>query len=109
MMKFIYNTFFWAFAIYGLIEFLRIITNSIKYKECKQSGIYIVIAAKNAENTIEVFLRRFLERILNIENSLADEIIIADLGSEDKTENIIEKFGKDKNIKIIKLDSQKIL
>ena len=64
MENFIINGVIWTLALYGLIEIIRQIIYICSYTKLKSDGIYVIIAAKNQENTIEAFMRSILFRII---------------------------------------------
>ena len=102
MSEFIINGIFWVLAIYGLIEIVKTIINSFTYTNLKTDGIYIIIAAKDEEERIEGFIRSFLSKLSNEKGYLPKNIIITDLDSTDKTDEILSKLKLEyKNIKII--------
>ena len=88
MLDFILNGVFWVLALYGLFEIIKNILYIFTYTKFKSDGIYVIVAAKNQENTIEGFLRTFLFRLM--------------YGKEDETMKILSKLSKDyKSIKFI--------
>lgn len=95
MFSFIGTTILWTFALYGLWEFIKSIVYIYTYTNCKADGIYMIIAAKNQENKIEGFLRTLLFRILYGKEDYIKEVILTDLGSEDKTKTIMEKLAQE--------------
>ena len=101
MVNFIINTCIWTLALYGLFEIIKNIIYICTYVNYKEDGIYIIIATKNQENKIEGFLRSSLFKILYGKEEYIKDIIIADLGSNDKTKEIINKVTLDyNNVKI---------
>ncbi len=91
MIYYILNTILWTLAFYGIIELVKEIFDSV-YKSKKEN---LIIFVKNEEENIEWKIRKLLIKIKleNIKN--IEKIIIIDLGSEDKTKEILEKFEKD--------------
>ena len=59
---------------------------------CKEDGIYIIIATKNQENKIEVFLRSCLFKIFYGKEEYIKDVIVTDLCSNDKTREIEERI-----------------
>ena len=92
------NFMFWVFAIYGLIEFIKTIYYTITYTNLKSDGIYFIIATKNQEDKIEMFIRTILFRILYGKENNIKNIILTDLNSEDNTKKIVENMKKDYSI-----------
>ena len=101
MSNFIINTCLWTLALYGLFEIIKNIIYMFTYANHKEDGIYIIIATKNQENRIECFLRSCLFKIFYGKEDYIKDVIITDLGSKDKTQEIEEKISK--NIQGIKL------
>lgn len=95
MFDFISTSIIWILALYGLIEIIKSIYYSLIYSKIKTNGIYFIIAVKNQENQIEGFMRSFVFRILYGREEIVKDIIISDLGSTDKTKEILEKLKKD--------------
>lgn len=97
MIEFIMNTIFWTLAIYGLFEIIKNIIYISSYTKFKSDGIYIIIAAKNQEDKIEVFLRSMLFKIFYGKEEYLKNIIVTDLKSSDNTKEIIKKLSKEYN------------
>lgn len=95
MENFIINSLLWTFALYGLFELVRQIINICTYTNMKADGIYIIIAVKNQEERIEGFLRSCLFKLLYGKEEYIKDIIVADLGSTDKTKEIVDKMSLD--------------
>ena len=95
MENFIINSILWTLALYGLFELVRQIINIITYTNLSADGIYIIIGVKNQEERIEGFLRSSLFKILYGKEECIKDIIVADLGSTDKTKEIVRKMSFD--------------
>lgn len=95
MGNFIINSILWTLSLYGLFELIKQIVNIITYTNLRADGIYIIIGVKNQEEKIEGFLRSSLFKILYGKEEYLKNIIIADLGSTDKTKEIINKMSLD--------------
>ncbi len=95
MSTFIINAIIWTLAIYGLFEIIKNIIFTYTYTNLKADGIYMIIAVKNQENKIEVFLRSILFRILYGKDEYIRNVIVTDLNSKDNTKEILEKLSKD--------------
>lgn len=103
MLSFLINTFIWTLALYGLFEIIKNIIYVCTYSNYKDDGIYIIIATKNQENKIEVFLRSCLFKIFYGKEEYIKDIIITDLGSKDKTLEIENKISQNmQGIKVLK-------
>ena len=98
MLEFVMNTFFWTLAFYGLFEIIKNIIYISTYTKFKSDGIYVIIAVKNQEEKIEGFMRSILFRILYGKEECIKNVIIADLGSTDKTKEIAKKLEDDYKI-----------
>lgn len=95
MGNFIINSILWTLALYGLFELISQIVNICTYTNMKADGIYMIIAIKNQEERIEGFLRSILFKILYGKEEYIKDIIVTDLGSTDKTREIIDKMSID--------------
>lgn len=95
MDNFIINSILWTFALYGLFELIKQIIYMCTYTNMKADGIYIIIAVKNQEERIEGFLRSSLFKLLYGKEEYIKDIIVADLGSTDKTKEIVDKMSVD--------------
>ena len=98
MVNFLLNGVFWVLALYGLIEIIKTIYYTITYTNLKSDGIYFIIAAKNQEEQIEMFMRSTIFRILYGKENNIKNVIVTDLNSKDKTKQILENMSKDNNI-----------
>lgn len=106
MVDFIFNLIFWVLAIYGLIEIIKTVYYTIYYTKLKSDGIYFIIATKNQEDKIEIFMRSILFKIIyDGKEDAIKNFIVTDLGSKDKTKQILEKMQQD--YKFIKLTDWK--
>lgn len=95
MGNFIINSILWTLALYGLFELIKQIIYIYTYTNLKEDGIYIIIAVKNQEEKIEGFLRSSLFKIFYGKEEYIKDIIVTDLGSTDKTKEIVNKIGND--------------
>ena len=98
MLDFFINGIIWTLALYGLIEIIKTIYYVCTYTKIESDGIYFIIAVKNQEEKIEGFMRSILFRILYGKEECVKNVILTDLGSNDKTKEIIEKIADDYNI-----------
>lgn len=84
----------WILAIYGLIEIVISAFKFIVFMNNNVKDMYILIAVKNQENTIEGIIRSIVfKNIYHRNESLFNNIIIADMGSTDETLNILKKLA----------------
>ena len=93
MLDFFVNVVICTLAIYGLIEIVKSIYYIATYRSIKSDGIYLIIATKNQEKQIEGFLRNFLFRIIYGKEDMIKKIVVTDLGSNDRTKDIVDKIG----------------
>lgn len=102
MLEFIMFGIVWTLAIYGFIEIIKTIYFYLLHTKLNSNGIYLIVAVKNQEEKIEGVLRSILFRFIYGKEECINDIIVTDLGSQDKTPDIIEKLGEDYNsIKIL--------
>lgn len=94
MENFIINSILWTLALYGLFELIKQIINMCTYTNMKADGIYIIIAVKNQEEKIEGFLRSTIFKFLYGKEDYIKNIMIVDLKSTDKTNQIIKNMEK---------------
>ncbi len=95
MLDFITNGIIWTLALYGLIEIIKTIYYICTCTNLESDGIYFIVAVKNQEEKIEGFMRSILFRILYGKEECVKNVIVADLGSTDKTKEIVEKLEQD--------------
>lgn len=98
MLDFIINGIIWTLALYGLIEIIKTIYYVCTCTNLEAKGIYFIIAVKNQEERIEGFMRSILFRILYGKEEYIKDLIVTDLGSNDKTKEIVEKLAQDYRI-----------
>ena len=89
MLDFITNGIIWTLALYGLIEIIKTIYYICTCTNLESDGIYFIVAVKNQEEKIEGFMRSILFRILYGKEECVKNVIVADLGSTDKTKAIL--------------------
>ena len=65
------------------------------YTKCKSDGINLIVTVKNQEDKIEGFLRSLTFKILYGKEDTIKNIIVADLKSDDKTKEIVQKLSID--------------
>ncbi len=108
MVDFIKEAVLWIFAIYGFIEIIKTIKQSIAYTNLKTDKIYFILAVKNQENKIEGIVRSILFRILYGKEETIKNLIIADLNSTDDTFQIATKLENEyDNVKVVKWEECK--
>lgn len=95
MLDFILFGILWTFAIYGFIEIVKTIYFTLIHTNLRSDGIYLIVAVKNQEEKIEGVLRSILFRFIYGKEENINDIIVTDLGSTDKTPEIIEKLSMD--------------
>lgn len=97
MWEFILNATLWTLALYGMIEIIKTVIYVFSYTNLKSDGIYVVVAVKNQEKTIEGFMRSILFRLLYGKEEYIKNIIVADLDSKDNTLEILKRLQKEYN------------
>lgn len=95
MLDFILFGILWTFAIYGFIEIVKTIYFALIHTNLRNNGIYLIVAVKNQEEEIEGVLRSILFRFIYGKEENINDIIVTDLGSTDKTPEILEKLSHD--------------
>ncbi|MBR3255191.1 MAG: glycosyltransferase [Clostridia bacterium] len=98
MLEFVLNTIFWTLAFYGFFELVKNIIYITTYTKLKADGMHIIITVKNQEDKIEGVLRSILFKILYGKEEHIQNVIVADLQSQDKTKEIAKKIEKDYDI-----------
>lgn len=95
MFDFIANSIIWILAIYGLIEIIKTVYYICTCTNLESDGIYFIIAVKNQEEKIEGFMRSILFKMIYGKEEYVKNVIVADLGSTDKTQEIAKKLEED--------------
>lgn len=91
-MEFLLNTIFWTFALYGFFEFFKNIIFTCLHTKLTDEGIYLIIAVRNKENSIEGFIRSLMFKIIYGKEDNIKDIIVTDLNSNDGTNEILNKL-----------------
>lgn len=94
-MDFLLNTIFWTFALYGLFEFIKNIIFICIHTKLNDEGIYLIIAVRNKENSIEGFIRTLMFKIIYGKEENIKDIIVTDLNSRDNTNEILDKLSEE--------------
>lgn len=95
MLNIISTSILWTLAIYGIIEIIRELISIVTKENTRLKNTYIIIAVKDNEENVEFFLRSTLYNLYNDNQELLENVIIADMGSNDNTSKIIEKLAKE--------------
>lgn len=98
MINFIINGIIWTLAIYGFMEIMKIVCGFDTYNIKESDGIYLAVAVKNQESTIENFLRSLIFKILYGKEKQIKEIRVIDLNSNDGTMQILKKMEEDSEL-----------
>ena len=102
MVDFILNLVLWTCAIYGLIEIVKNIYYICSTTNLKNDGIYLIIACKNQENSIEAYMRSVFFRLVYGKEEYIKNVLVTDLNSSDQTVDILKRLQEDyKCMKII--------
>lgn len=84
------------FAIYGLVsiisDWVKLLT---KHAKPLLEKSYVVITVKNCQDNIEGTVRTYARKMLSETNTIANELIIIDTGSQDDTLKILSKLEKE--------------
>lgn len=68
-----------------------------------KTGIYVIIAVKNQENTIEGILQSIIFRIMYGKDDVIKKVILTDLDSKDNSFKTLKEFKKEnKYINVLK-------
>ena len=94
-MEYIITVVMWTLAIYGFIEVARNIIGIFKNPKSNLENTYLIIAVKNQEENIEGVLRDIILKTFYRNEDSFNSIVVADLGSNDETKNILSKFERD--------------
>ena len=84
----------WTLALYGLWETIKNILYIATYTRFQSKGIYLLVAVKDQEETIECFLRNLLFRIIYGKEEIKN-VAVVDLNSKDHTKKIVENLQKE--------------
>jgi hypothetical protein len=90
----------WVFALYGFYCLLMRVFTGLNLIRQKKKGVYtLIVSAKNQEEAIEGVVRSFILKsgIDSAEEKLL-QIVLLDLGSGDKTPEIMESLGRDYSV-----------
>lgn len=96
-----------AYCIWGgiavsfLLYFITMIILKIHYK--KTLPPYIILTAKNSQDSIEGIIRTYISVLKKCGPSDFTEIIVLDMGSDDQTLTILNKLSK--NYPFVKITS----
>lgn len=93
-MEFFIRMVVWTLALYGLFEILKNIIYICAYTNLNSKGIYLLVAVKNKEESIEYYLRNLLFRIIYRKEDIKN-IFVVDLNSKDNTKKIVEMLEKE--------------
>ena len=91
------------FCVYGFIQMaFYIIDIAYETKQFKDKKIYTVVFVKNEEQTVENMAKSLLWKAVKNDTGIADsEITLIDLGSTDRTVEIIKAMEReDKGIRL---------
>ncbi|HHT65916.1 MAG TPA: hypothetical protein GX017_07500 [Clostridiales bacterium] len=97
----------WIFAIFGLFYFvLRLYTTWDLFRSRKQGTHTLVISARNQEQVIEGMVRGLILKAgLDSTQERLLQVVLLDMGSNDKTPEIMENLSRDYSVvKLVQLD-----
>lgn len=96
MLKVIIDIFLYILALYGAIALIMGVFNSLKTEAYRKNGqTRLVLMVKNQEETIEGSVRSLLSEDILYKTISTGKLIILDMGSSDKTLEILEKLKND--------------
>ena len=84
----------WTLALYGIFEIIKNVIYIYAYTKLNSKGIYLLVAVKNQEESIEYYLRNLLFRIIYGKEEIKN-IFVVDLNSKDNTKKIVEKLEQE--------------
>jgi hypothetical protein len=90
----------WVFTLYGFYCLLMRVFTGLNLIRQKKKGVYtLIVSAKNQEEAIEGVVRGFILKsgMDSTEEKLL-QIVLLDLGSGDKTPEIMESLGRDYSV-----------
>ena len=97
-MNYIECLIYWTFALLGLFQIIKSVIDG--YLNSGNNDRYMVIIVKNGEEYIEGVIRLAICRKYNE----FKQILVIDLNSSDKTKEIVNKIGYDREyIKLIEM------
>lgn len=101
-MNVILSAIIWTLAFYGLFEIIKKIIVISIHTHLNSNGIYLIIGVKNQEEDVEGILRSVIFKILYGKEEMIKDIVITDLSSNDRTNEIIQRLGEEyKCVKVV--------
>lgn len=92
----LFQIIIWVLAVYGFIELLISLFNSVILINKNFNDMYILIAVKNQEESIEGIIRTIIFKNIYYKNEdLFNNIVIADMGSTDNTLRILRNLTRE--------------
>lgn len=102
MFKFIIEIILWSLCIYGILSLIKDIFETSTYNKISHN-VNLILAVKDVEEGIENYIRE-----LNFGKNFYNNLAVIDLGSKDKTKEILEELQRDCiNIKVLEKDEGK--
>ena len=102
MLRFILEIVLWSLCIYGILSLIKDIFEANTYNKISHN-IKLILAVKDVEEGIENYIRE-----LNFGKNFYNNLAVIDLGSKDKTKEILEELQRDCiNIKVLEKDEGK--
>lgn len=97
MLNFIVEVVIWCLCIYGFLSLIKDIIEEKSYTKIK-NNIKLILTVKDAEDGIENYIRQ-----LNFSKNFFNNLVVIDLDSNDKTNEIVQKLKEEGiNIKLLK-------
>lgn len=95
---FLLGIFLSFFAVYGIVQtVINIFAYVGDWKVLKNKTVYTVVAVKNEEDKVEGIANALLLKAFKDDMGVGDNrVVIVDMGSTDKTKDILELLKTDK-------------
>ena len=96
MLNILFTSIFWFLAIFGLIQLIKNIADTIYASFTLKEESVIVVTVRNQEDRIEGIIRSIVWQNLHGKNPcLMPKILVVDLDSTDNTMEILKKLSND--------------
>ena len=96
MLKVAFDVVTYLFAIYGFICLSITAVDSMRQRLCSESSrVKMILVIKNQERTIEGIIRNIFTVDILRKVMTSDKLTIVDMGSNDKTVDILKKLKDD--------------
>lgn len=108
MLAVILKIFVGLLAAYGAVSLGMELIEWMHFSGCKESErVKVVLLVKNRENDIEGIVRSFLNRCVLNKMLPCDRLIVADMGSNDDTVEILNRLqGYYDNLDVMRMENK---